>query len=239
MAKDPESAIFSLSYLMLPNRPVFVTSNSLTHRDMTMRNYFYEGMSVIVDGASYRIATIIRPLFKIQLEKIDDPQVRLILDVNSTRITVTKDEILKAYNHWLNSLQPGTAVDFLDVKEDGSADWSLGVVSSLTPTCSVYYGEYQHQRLITTLHDLNLSTLHKGNTMSYGESYDTMYQHTLPLWERPFSATESNHTVSKPDRGFTAGPILFHNEYPLNSQSSCFLHSLLLSFFTSFIVWKN
>ena len=59
VAEDPEFVIFSLSFLMLLNKPVFVTSNALTHRDVTLRNYFYEGMLILVDGVSYRITTII------------------------------------------------------------------------------------------------------------------------------------------------------------------------------------
>ena len=216
VAEDPEFVIFSLSFLMLLNKPVFVTSNALTHRDVTLRNYFYEGMLILVDGVSYRITTIIRPLFKIQFEKKDDPDVHLILDINSNRITVSSDEILKAYTHWLNSLQPGTPVDYLEIQKDGSNGWSRGVVSSLTPICSVYYGDYDDQPLFTTLHDMNLSTIQKANTMSYGESYDTMYQCTLPLWDKPFPVNENNHSLSQPARGFTAGPILFHNEYPFS-----------------------
>ena len=123
---------------------------------------------------------------------------------------------MKAYTHWLNSLQPGTPVDYLEIQKDGSNGWSRGVVSSLTPICSVYYGDYDDQPLFTTLHDMNLSTIQKANTMSYGESYDTMYQCTLPLWDKPFPVNENNHSLSQPARGFTAGPILFHNEYPFS-----------------------
>ena len=112
LAEDPEYAIFSLSILMLSNKSVYVTSNAFTHQDGTLHNYFYEGMSIMVDGAPYRIMAILRQLLKIQVQKEDDPSSHLILDVNSSRISVTDEEVLKAYTRWLNSLRPGSPVDF-------------------------------------------------------------------------------------------------------------------------------
>lgn len=214
LAEDPEYAIFSLSILMLSNKSVYVTSNAFTHQDGTLHNYFYEGMSIMVDGAPYRIMVILRQLLKIQVQKEDDPSSHLILDVNSSRISVTDEEVLKAYTRWLNSLRPGSPVDFMEVQKDGSNGWSRGVVASLSPVCTVYYGDSHDQPIITTLHDMNLSFIQKANTMSYGESYDTMYQYTLPIWESPLPTNESNNSLSRPKDGFTAGPILFHNEYP-------------------------
>ena len=202
----------SIAHLLQPSCNLYLSSSSLVHKDVNDHNYFYKGMSVFVDSTPYIISCIHRSSLRVELTQVNAPHATLTLDVNSRRIHIPEASLLDGYSHWADSLRPGSPVDLYLLPVDEST-WTRGVVVALSPQCSVYYEDDEFGPVFLPIRDIHLSSLQKPGTVSFGAIKEDIFVHVPPIWEFPCPEMETNNHVDPPE-GLTAGPILFHNEYP-------------------------
>ena len=205
-------AVESIAQLLHPSSNLYLSSSSLVHKDVNDHNYFYKGMPVLVDSTPYIISCIHRSSLKVELTQTNAPHETLTLDVNSRRIHIPESSLLDGYSHWADSLRPGSFVDLYLLPVD-ELTWTRGVVVALSPQCSVYYEDDEFGPVFLPIRDIHLSSLQKPGTVSFGAVKENVFVQVPPIWEFPCPERETNNHVDPPE-GLTAGPILFHNEYP-------------------------